>query len=169
MGTKWGMMPPKLVDYGIQSEDVDVRVHVCFGSKKMYAYKPNRAMAVMNGFKEKEAMQGELVTAIGRLVPPHRIPGIKDLSNACADLLFRYDPGQEATLEEKKRAAEDVAREYFSRSFRVEMVTDKKRQLAGIDIELSLHVQVKCDYNGGVGGTGNLFIQTAECNPYGIH
>ena len=26
-------------------------------------------------------------------------------------------------------------------------------------------IQVKCDYDAGPGGTGNLFLQTAECNP----
>jgi len=25
-----------------------------------------------------------------------------------------------------------------------------------------------CDWNGGTSGTGNLFIQTAECNPLGL-
>ena len=39
-------------------------------------------------------------------------------------------------------------------------------------VTASLRIQVKCDYRGGpreLGGSGNLFLQTHECNPLRRH
>ena len=49
-------------------------------------------------------------------------------------------------------------------------VGDYDLQIEGLDIIVSMNarIQVKCDYRGGPrwhGGTGNLFLQVAECNP----
>jgi hypothetical protein len=43
-------------------------------------------------------------------------------------------------------------------------------QFEGLDIVVAtrVRIQVKLDFRGGereLGGTGNLFLQTAECNP----
>ena len=49
---------------------------------------------------------------------------------------------------------------------KVSEVLDKKMQIKGVDILASalFKVQVKCDWRAGE--TGNLFLQTAEHNPY---
>jgi hypothetical protein len=45
-------------------------------------------------------------------------------------------------------------------------VDDWEFQVRGVDLVLARRVtiQVKCDYNAGNAGTGNLYIQTKECN-----
>jgi hypothetical protein len=48
---------------------------------------------------------------------------------------------------------------------------DESMQIQGTDILINsyLRLQVKCDYDAGdrkYGGTGNIFLQTEECNPY---
>lgn len=55
-----------------------------------------------------------------------------------------------------------------------EIITSTKLQYEGLDIIIGLgaRIQVKCDFAGGeraLGGTGNLFIQTQECNPHRKH
>lgn len=53
--------------------------------------------------------------------------------------------------------------------------TRRSVQLSGTDIAIVVNqkIQVKCDYDAGPktipGCTGNLFIQTAERNPFGLH
>ena len=58
--------------------------------------------------------------------------------------------------------------------FKVDEITDKDLQIKGKDIIAvnSFSIQVKCDWSAGPkekGGTGNLYIQTHECNPHGKH
>jgi hypothetical protein len=59
-----------------------------------------------------------------------------------------------------------------------ENITDAGMQISGGDIIVKLNafrkddiiIQVKCDYRGGekeFGGTGNLFLQVSESNPFG--
>jgi hypothetical protein len=50
------------------------------------------------------------------------------------------------------------------------IITDTNMQFEGLDIVVAtrVRIQVKLDFRGGereLGGTGNLFLQTAECNP----
>ncbi len=48
---------------------------------------------------------------------------------------------------------------------------DREVQISGADIVVCCNrrVQVKCDYYAGPRpGTGNLFLQKAECNPRGL-
>jgi len=46
---------------------------------------------------------------------------------------------------------------------------DYDLQVSGVDVFVAgrWRIQVKCDYKGGIGAgcTGNLFLQTQECNP----
>jgi hypothetical protein len=54
----------------------------------------------------------------------------------------------------------------------IETITEQDMQISGTDIIVhsNIRIQVKCDWKAGtkeLGGTGNLFIQTAECNPFG--
>ena len=50
-------------------------------------------------------------------------------------------------------------------------INDLDMQISGTDILIraDIKIQVKCDFNGGskeFGGTGNLFLQIADCNPF---
>jgi hypothetical protein len=54
------------------------------------------------------------------------------------------------------------------------VISSKSMQIDGSDIVVSnrVHIQVKCDFDAGqklLGGTGNLFIQESECNPFRFH
>ena len=54
------------------------------------------------------------------------------------------------------------------------VIDDKALQIKGTDVivQNTLHLQVKCDFAAGPrdhGGTGNLFLQTQECNPYKLY
>lgn len=50
------------------------------------------------------------------------------------------------------------------------VIEDADMQISGTDINVcaNFRIQVKCDYTGGdgIGCTGNLFLQTAEINPF---
>jgi hypothetical protein len=61
-----------------------------------------------------------------------------------------------------------------------EVVEEQDIQVAGTDIFVrgqnlrhnDLHTQVKCDFDGGrkeLGGTGNLFLQVKEANPFKLY
>ena len=59
-------------------------------------------------------------------------------------------------------------------SMGVTVVSDMEMQIAGTDIIVTAHarIQVKCDYMAGpesLGGSGNLYLQTHECNPFRKH
>ena len=54
------------------------------------------------------------------------------------------------------------------------IVKEMDLQINGVDIVINMNtkIQVKCDYRGGpkaYGGTGNLYLQVRECNPFGKH
>jgi len=52
-----------------------------------------------------------------------------------------------------------------------QVVTEKQIDIRGTDIIVfaRIKMQIKCDYRGGpqeLGGTGNLYLQVAESNPF---
>jgi len=121
---------------------------------------------------------------MGYLVPPLGIPGCVALSfRATVWDYLRFSDTD--TLYEKGRKATDLVLQMIKRGLFPlpalgEEITDQDLQVDGEDIVIkanafryeNLVVQVKCDYKGGerdLGGTGNLYLQTAECNPFGIH
>jgi hypothetical protein len=60
---------------------------------------------------------------------------------------------------------------WFPLSLFPQVITDMDMQIEGTDliVRAERRIQVKCDYDGGpktYGGTGNLFLQIAECNPF---
>jgi hypothetical protein len=80
---------------------------------------------------------------------------------------------------DKGASAEYVVKEMVKRGI-IPLVLDTTSdedydsQLLGSDILVKFAdgIQAKCDWRGGHrehGGTGNLFLQTDECNPLGQH
>ena len=66
--------------------------------------------------------------------------------------------------------AEMLKRQLIKLPVNIALIDDKNMQIRGTDIliQSKLCLQVKCDYLAGerqFGGTGNIFLQTAECNP----
>jgi len=126
----------------------------------------------------------ETPTARGYLVPPMDIPGCVALSLA-GRVWEHLGFSEQMSLSAKGTAATRLVRQMircglFPLPVPADEIADIDLQISGADIIIhppalrgrDVIVQVKCDYPGGekeLGGTGNLFLQVSECNPFGIH
>lgn len=170
----------QLVNYGIQTEKSDLRAHVCVVAKALYVYPTESGVVCLNDprYREVEVTTGAYVTARGRLVPPTAIADcmLVPIPTALMERIkiLRTDK----TTVKGRKATEIVATlmrwGFFPTALIPQVVTATGLQYEGVDIvaTANLRIQVKCDYDGGEresGGTGNLFLQTAECNPYRAH
>lgn len=167
-----------LVDYGIQTEESDLRVHVCVSVGAVYVYQTSDGVkAVESGLWRKVPVYtGTLKTAEGFLVPPDRIEGcnMKQIPEDIGIVFYKHD-----NTSEKGRKALEVVRSMMRRGLMpiplmAREIDDTEMQIQGTDIIATsdANVQVKCDWRGGhkeLGGTGNLFLQVSECNPLGMH
>ena len=177
-------MSQNLVDYGIQNEQSDIRVHVCPVVKRVYVYPTScglRAVETGNYPLVNAYQEGvEEPTATGHIVPPFDI-------EQCVSLTFRSTAWDyigflrnDNTSEKGDKAVKLVEgmlkQGLFPLPFLGREVTDRDIQIDGTDIIVNtngndrgtLRLQVKCDYPGGekgLGGTGNLFLQKTEQNP----
>lgn len=164
----------KLVSYGIQNEKSDLRAHVCVKIKKVYIYPTEAGIEAVFSGKHPlaPAYTGSIKTATGYLVPPgcisncevFKIPdkwwkrvNFKDFDNTTIK-------GEKAVRIVKNMIIKGMMP---ALKLKYEEVTEKDLQIEGTDIIIrsKAKIQVKCDYKGGEGGTGNLFLQTSECNP----
>lgn len=181
-------MTQALFDYGIQTEKSDIRAHVCPTVRRVYVYPTASGLLVVEkgcyplvpayqpGWNEP--------TAEGYLVPPDDIACCVELKirkGAWDHLKFR----KEESTTEKGRKAVVLVKMMLKRGLmpiptESEVVEEKDIQISGTDIyvranklkERDVHIQVKCDYDGGrkeLGGTGNLFLQVREINPLGLY
>lgn len=165
-----------LVEYGIGTEASDMRAHVCVLARRVYIFDTEAArQAIATGrFRRVGASTGAIKTAEGYLVPPTAIPGCKSIPIPADWLAIERT---DSTTVKGDKAMAVVARlaEQFGLPVptKLQIVTSHREQIAGIDAVIEpprRSLQVKCDFEGGNvehGGTGNLFIQVAECNPYG--
>jgi len=177
-----------LVDYGIQTEKSHIRAHVCPKARRVYVYPtPNGIEAIESGaYISRPGYQSgiSMPTSLGYLVPPFDIA-------ECVALAIRPDAwdylnfSDEDSLTDKGNKAVRLVKGMLKRGlFPIPAIgteiTDRDLQVDGTDIiiragairQQDIVIQVKCDFPGGerdLGGTGNLFLQIAECNPLGIH
>lgn len=164
-----------LVDYGIQNERSDLRLHVCFLVKRIYVYQTRFGVeAVESGrYIQRPVYINGKLTAEGYLVPPMDIKSCIE----CEPKAYLWEVvsmNPKMTTSEKGRAAVSIAAEALRRGLvpipvLIDEVTDYDTQIGGTDIIVhgGSKIQVKCDYRGGrkeLGGTGNLFLQVAERN-----
>lgn len=174
-----GAMKPtgntKLFDYGIQSEDSDIRVHISVVSKRAYIYLTRDGLnAIKTGtFKKTAVYTNGIKTAEGYLVQPDKIQG-------CYSVLIPDEDwieigNTESTSDKGLKAVEMTKRLLKNRLISVPInvteITDEQMQIRGTDIHVTakIKIQVKCDYYAGdkkYNGTGNLFLQISECNPF---
>jgi hypothetical protein len=176
----------KLVDYGIQTEESDLRAHVCVNARQVYVYPTKKGVeAIEKGnFRPATASQpgAAFVTAKGFLVPPNMIWGCIPINASWA--MQQAGPIRfEDTTSRKGEWAVDVVRYLLSRGWfpmwgSADVIESLDIQVKGIDVIVTskARIQVKCDYEGGSPPrpgrrgeriTGNLFLQVAECNPFG--
>lgn len=170
----------QLHDYGILNEQSDYRIHVCPLAGKIYSYPTASGIdACLSGKHQKRSATQPGVsyaTAEGFCVPIDSIPDIRCVSipDSYLDRWFANVSRESTTTHKGNMAARLVARMLQTGTLPLplygKLVSNMRLQLDGVDIlvDCRLRLQVKCDWRGGVGSncTGNLFLQTAECNPH---
>lgn len=179
----------QMVAYGIQNEASDYRVHVGFKAQRVYVFPTASGRKALHRVTEgrgaakavrvKDEATGEWIeTAHGYPVP---LSYIEHLSEVIIpqDVYNANRIHTEMTTSEKGLRAAAVVYEMLQRDLiplpvLIDHADSKALQVSGTDflINASLRMQVKCDYRGGSvghGGSGNLFLQIAECNPYKRH
>lgn len=173
----------KLVSYGIHNEGSDIRAHVCVNARMVYVYPTSEGVrAIQQGsYRSVPVFTGRIQTATGYPVPPSRIH--RCLPVNAKGFLDRYPIVFTDSTSEKGRKAVSVVLAmlrmgWFPFFVATEEVRDDMLQIEGTDIYVNakMKIQVKCDFEGGepkrLGRkgervTGNLFLQVAECNPFG--
>jgi hypothetical protein len=170
----------QLIEYGIQLERSDVRIHVGVQTRRLYVFQTAAAQKLLQehrkDFKERPGFQQdvEYATSNGILVPCYRMPTLRHVLLASDDWWKKFNPLH--TPSEKGRMAARLAQRalkegYVPLPFALVIESkDLKIQRSGADILLwgHLRIQVKCDWEAGPkawGGSGNLFLQVAEINP----
>lgn len=173
-------MSAELKEYGIPHERSDYRCHVCFGEGNVYLFKTVDCVSIIESraYKQVPAYQPGIKepTAMGYLVPPADIPGAKPVKippDILTSVLSNINKSSPTTA--KGSYASKVVRAMLYRgllpvSILSYEITERRDQLDGIDLlTKQIRIQVKCDWDGGVNGTGNLYIQTHEANPLKRH
>lgn len=127
------------------------------------------------GVQPREIKTGDIVTAKGYLAPLSHISGVSEIV-ITPDLYRKYVIRNELPTGIKGTLAVEIVGGLLKKNLiplpvQFKTIDDLVLQLKGTDIFInsSLHLQVKCDWRAGrkeYGGTGNLFLQTDECNPY---
>lgn len=169
-----------LVDYGIQTEGSSLRAHVCVIVQRIYVYPTACGIqAIKTGkYTARPVYTGAIQTATGYAVPWNEIP--RCVSVGVPNwLMSRAAFDEDDTTTKKGEKAVWLCKTMlefgaFPLPSMPEVIDDTRLQIEGTDIIITMNarIQVKCDYRGGAkehGGTGNLFLQTAECNPYRAH
>jgi len=173
-----------LHEYGIQTEQSDLRAHVCPLVRRVYVYPTaeGRRALEAGGRRARPAYQPGVVgpTAMGYCVPPfaiRRCVAVEVRAQAWEAVAFSETDDTSAKGQKAVRfVAEMIRAGVFPLPYAVgQLDADPARamQIRGDDIIVDLgatrvHIQVKCDYRGGdvtLGGTGNLYLQVAERNP----
>lgn len=170
------MLARELVEYGIQTEDSDIRAHVSVAAGKVYVFptKPAVALVQSGKYPAKPAWQPGISypTAKGYVVPWRDIPNIVPVAASRFIGEQNFSSGDSTTTKGEKASnvVEKLIRlGWFPLAVMPIVSEDTEIQRSGIDIIVhgTWRIQVKCDYNAGEGGTGNLFLQVAERNPFG--
>lgn len=161
----------KLIHYGIQDDDSDLRIHVGVMDKAVYVFEPRKAIDAINkgNYHQASTNQGKIKTAIGYLVPPKNIEGCRRYP--IPESLFQKTNFKATDNPSVKgRKAERLVKEmivlgHINISLFSEFMEEEEEQIVGSDLELifAKSFQIKCDWKAG---RPNLYIQTDECNPF---
>ena len=163
-----------LHNYGIQNEESDLRAHVSVCNATVYTFLPSDAMDAINAHPEIQPRQAyqsgvNFATANGYPMPIkyiHGIQAIKIPQHVFMDANFMQSDNTSAKGSKAVFCiTEMLKRNLIPFAFNIEEVPDRKMQISGTDILISAKykIQVKCDWR--VGETGNVYLQTQECNP----
>lgn len=168
-----------LIKYGIFDENSDARIHVAPTTKMMFVFPTKDIVNLLNNkqYPERYANQKNVsyVTAKGFVVPVEDIPKLQAVTSTIP--WWGFFRKTDDTTEKGIRAVRWV--KLFLEKGLIPLMFDcgissYRLDIQGTDIiaQGKWKIQVKCDYDAGprkLGGTGNLFIQTYECNPLKKH
>jgi hypothetical protein len=170
-----------LIDYGIQSEDSHIRTHVCPQVRRVYVYPTMQGIEALNKGREALGYQPGVdgPTAKGRLISPFDIDKCVclQINNRAWDAINFINT--DSTTVKGEKAVKLVVNMIKAGLFPlpagiiIDPNVSKSIQIKGDDIfvwtqKSCVKIQVKCDFRGGdkiLGGTGHLYLQTAERNP----
>jgi len=167
----------KLVEYGIQNDKSDYHAHVGCIVRKAFVFKTAEAhgLILSNRYALKSvSLDGAIVTARGYAVPLSHLkiqsviipPSIWDRNTIC-----KTDSTDVKGLRAVAMVRWLLTNGRIALPLQSDIINDISLQIDGHDIVISntLRMQIKCDFVAGEktdGGSGNIFIQTMECNPY---
>lgn len=180
-------IPNTLVEYGIQTEESDYRVHIGFAAAMAYAFPTEAGCEAVkwceligkppNYAKDPCVTDHRGPTARGYRISPDQIYALQAIRIPPAILaLDRCRCSLHDTTSKKGQAAVAVARAMIGRGLiRFPAITTEIRdydlQLVGQDILVTseIRIQIKCDFMAGFvyrnGTVGGLYLQTHERNP----
>ena len=175
-----GMGSTGLKDYGIQTEQSDIRAHVSVVNRAIYSYQTERGLEAIQKHRPKTATAGQPgvqgITARGWLVRPDQIQDLRRLRFHSWPHWNAFTP----TLDTSAKGA--LAVDCVVACMRLgrfpfwignaEEAQEREVQISGTDIIVQgrHRIQVKCDWRcGEPPGTGHLFLQFAERNPLSQH
>ena len=172
-----GEMKMELADYGIHTEKSDIRAHVSVVAGKTYVFWTRLAVELCQSGKytPKPGYQRGISTptAMGYTIPWYEIPGIVPVGCRSIIEAQKFSEFDNTTVKGQKasKVVEHLIRAgWFPLPAMPIACEDVRIQHSGIDliVQGSWRIQVKCDYNAGENGTGNLYLQIAERNPFGM-
>jgi len=174
-----------MIAYGIQNEESDLRVHVCPLIKRVYIFptEEGRKAIKNNDFELVQGYQQNYneATSEGYLGSPDKIKKcaeVKIRNIAWKHVKFNENEDTSQKGEKATRLVKNMLiNGLLPLPLESKIIKNKDLQLKGTDILIKknalkhdkLLLQIKCDYKGGrkeLGGTGHLFLQTAEKNPF---
>lgn len=171
-----------MYEYGINNVTADYMIHVCTNVGKVYIYETDRGReAIDSGEFPRRTVRDKFgrKTAYGNIVPVDSIPGMStiDIPKPINRLLGpkKGDSKSEMGNKAARIAAVIIHRETLHGATSASHVpVGDPRQMQGIDLvtDNGITYEVKLDKPGGekgLGGTGNLFLQTHERNYYQQH
>lgn len=170
----------RLVNYGIQTDESDYRVHVGYISQHIFVFPtPDGVKAIEENFNTLRRVQGSqpgtnIITFDGFVTPISLIDNLQSILIP-SDIYNKFIIHNKLSTTTKGLLATSIVAEMLKRGLvmlpvNVSIENDIDMQIKGTDIIIrsNLHIQVKCDMKAGEkrhGGSGNLFLQVAECNP----
>lgn len=170
-----------LYQYGINEEQSDIRAHVSLPGRRITVYRTADMVALIASktYREVSATQPGVSreTARGLLVP------LNDIMPQCVlhSEAFPWDRYDHCAMDLAQRgdmAVVVVRASILANKFPLwvcgHVNGDKELDIEGTDLIVIARrrIQVKYDaraYPSSNGGSGNLFVQTHECNPLRIH
>lgn len=168
----------RLVAGSLPTEGSDYRVHVGYKTQHIYIFPTKSAQEYVKARSVQEAKTvktGTIVTSKGYAAPISHIDGLRDIMIP-PDIYRSYVIVESMLTSAKGALAQSITVDMLKRNliplpFSINVVDDKSIQFSGTDIIINseIRLQVKCDFKAGhkhLGGTGNVYLEVAECNPY---